>query len=93
MDQYDLNPLKQGYYEGYDEFCDPTLANEFAAAAFRFGHTLVTSPINIMNAPSSVEQQFFLADHFFDATHIFQPNFLDKLMLGYCSQKAQAFDP
>ena len=30
-----------GSYKGYDENVNPTLANEFAAAAMRFGHGLV----------------------------------------------------
>lgn len=37
----DLNPRKTGYYTEYDPTCDATMANEVAAAALRFGHTLV----------------------------------------------------
>ncbi len=36
---YELNLLSEGYYEGYDEKCNPTILNEFATAAFRYAHT------------------------------------------------------
>lgn len=38
---FDLELLTSGYYEGYDPKTNPGVANAFAAAAFRFGHSLV----------------------------------------------------
>ncbi len=35
-----LIPLRSGYYNGYDRELNATLYNEFAGAAFRFGHSL-----------------------------------------------------
>ncbi len=39
---YSLLPKKHGFFPGYDEDVYPQIINEFAAAAFRYGHTLVT---------------------------------------------------
>jgi peroxidase len=38
---YELNLDSEGYYNGYDEKCNPTILNEFATSAFRFGHSLL----------------------------------------------------
>ena len=38
---YELNLGGDGYYHGYDEKCNPTILNEFATGAFRFGHSLL----------------------------------------------------
>jgi hypothetical protein len=35
---------------GYDEFANPTIANSFATAAFRFGHTLIQGTMRLKNA-------------------------------------------
>lgn len=38
---FDLELLHNGYYNGYSSAINPTIANAFSAAAFRFGHSLV----------------------------------------------------
>lgn len=40
---FDLELLNSGYYNQYDANVNPAVANSFAAAAFRFGHSLVQS--------------------------------------------------
>lgn len=38
---FNLEVLRKGYFEGYDPAVNPTIANEFSTAAYRFGHSLV----------------------------------------------------
>ena len=46
LDIFELKLLPRGYYTGYNESVNPTIANAFAAAAFRFGHSLVKDSIS-----------------------------------------------
>lgn len=41
MDRYNLTLLDEGFFTAYDENLDPTVANSFATAAFRFAHSLL----------------------------------------------------
>ncbi|XP_035729312.1 uncharacterized protein LOC118444789 isoform X2 [Vespa mandarinia] len=41
MKVFDLEVLTKGYYHGYDPSINPTIANSFSTAAYRFGHSLV----------------------------------------------------
>ena len=41
MDKFHLWPLSKGFSDVYLDTIDPRVTNEFAAAAFRFGHSLI----------------------------------------------------
>ncbi|XP_018025146.1 peroxidasin homolog [Hyalella azteca] len=60
MDHFRLWLQSEGYYHGYNETVDPTTPNVFAAAAFRFGHSLVDDIL--MQGPSG---NLTLLDSFF----------------------------
>ena len=45
MQRHGLILQKEGYFNGYDAYANPTVTNGFASAAFRFGHSLLPSTI------------------------------------------------
>ncbi|MGB7328687.1 MAG: peroxidase family protein [Rubripirellula sp.] len=60
-------------YEGYDSTVDPSIANEFSTAAFRFGHTTLNDEFRLVdNDGNEIAEPIALADAFF------QPNILEE---------------
>lgn len=56
MTKYNLWPLSVGYYTGYNASVNPTLANSFATASMRFGHSMIRDEQSILDknyAPTS----------------------------------------
>lgn len=45
MDAYGLTVQTVGYCDSYDETVNPSITNEFSAAAFRMGHSLIQGAI------------------------------------------------
>jgi peroxidase len=70
---YNLSPLKVGYYAGYDQRVNPSLSNEFAVAAFRFGHSLIRNSLDRFNyAYTNVGSVVNLSQIVFDSTEAYK---------------------
>lgn len=46
MMEWNMLPLESGYSDDYSDQVNPSIFNEFATAAFRFGHTLIQGNIS-----------------------------------------------
>lgn len=76
---YGLKLLQNGYYKGYDNTCNPQILTEFAAAAFRIGHSLLRPHIPRLSANYQIiNPPILLRDGFFKPDMIMQVSFMNK---------------
>ncbi|UYV64041.1 hypothetical protein LAZ67_2006378 [Cordylochernes scorpioides] len=90
MDFFDLWVLREGYTK-YDHKTDPTLINDFATAAYRFGHSLVNGFFKEIQH-SGTTTGFKLRNYFFFPFELYTGQ-LEPVMAGVSRQPAQEFDP
>ncbi len=81
-------------YDGYDSTVNPNLSNVFSTAAYRFGHTMLSSDLLRLNSDGSVAEEgnLPLQSAFFNVDAITN-NGIDSLLLGASAQTAQEVDP
>jgi len=80
-------------YSGYDSTVDATIANEFSAAGFRVGHTMIRGSLARMDsdwnmAPSG---ELSLADAFFNPSTLMDGG-IDQLLRGMSRTYSEAID-
>lgn len=80
------------YILGYNVNCDATLVNEFSAAAYRFGHTLLRPVFRRMNNKNVLEPAIRLRDHFFNPHLLYKKHMVDELLTGLASTPMETFD-
>ncbi|KAG8175633.1 hypothetical protein JTE90_001062 [Oedothorax gibbosus] len=76
----------------YDPACSATVYNEFAAAAYRFGHTLL-KPVLPRLGPGYVQKEpVRLRDVFFNPDLLYERNAVDEILRGLLSTSVETFD-
>ena len=78
-------------YNGYDANVNATLSNEFANAAYRVGHTLLSPQVQLVDPTGNSLGSVTLRDAFFDPTFV-QAHGVDMLLKGLSMQQAQNVD-
>ncbi|XP_046386027.1 uncharacterized protein LOC124155895 isoform X2 [Ischnura elegans] len=91
--KYGLDLLRDGYFTGYDPDCDPTIANEFAAAAFRFGHSLLKPQLERADVKYvKREPAVRLRDTFFNPDILYNAGVVDDLIRGLAATPMETLD-
>lgn len=81
-------------YQGYDWNVDPAIANIFSTAAYRLGHTLLSSTIHRVDEDGS-ENEFgdlSLLDAFFQPDRLVDEGGVDALLRGAGTSEAESID-
>ncbi|MCA9014014.1 MAG: peroxidase family protein [Planctomycetaceae bacterium] len=80
-------------YMGYDPTVDPSIANEFSNAAYRFGHTMLSSELLRLDENGNVadEGNIALLNAFFNPSEL-EVNGIDSLLRGAAVNLAQELD-
>lgn len=90
---YGLKLLPQGYYKDYDSTCNPAVVTEFAAAAFRIGHSLLRPHIpRLSSNHQPMEPPLLLRDSFFKMDNLMQPEMLDEISRGLVATPMETLD-
>ncbi len=81
-------------YEGYDPTVNPGIAVEFSAAAYRFGHSLLSSDLLRLNEDGSsiAEGSIALQDAFLNPHAIEDGGGIDPILRGLMGSTAQELD-
>ena len=85
-----LGPRALPPYAGYDPEVDPTIANEFSAAAYRVGHTML-SPALMCIESCGEDEQISLARAFFNPSMLREYG-ISGFLRGLSTQRAQEID-
>ncbi|XP_070493770.1 salivary peroxidase/catechol oxidase [Chironomus tepperi] len=77
----------------YDEKLNPTLANEFAAAAFRFAHTLLPGLMKLAKEQENTEESIELHNILFNPYSLYHPNGFDNALRSAMNTSLEKSDP
>jgi peroxidase len=88
-----LGPNALSEYHGYDPTVDPRITEEFAGAAYRFGHSIVSAEITKFGEQGQVLGEQELKDAFFESPATFAANGgADALLRHLSSDESNALD-
>ncbi|KAJ8880391.1 hypothetical protein PR048_016860 [Dryococelus australis] len=93
MTKLRMSPEPVGYFTGYNSSVDPSIANNFATAAFRFAHTLLPGLMKILGNDTKSQAYVELHKMLFNPFSLYVPGQLDSTLRGAMSTMVQKFNP
>ncbi|MEE9302839.1 MAG: peroxidase family protein [Thiotrichaceae bacterium] len=89
-----LGKNKIGRYSGYNPNLSPQISNSFSTAAYRLGHTMLSSNLLRLDEEGNeiAEGHLSLRNAFFNPDKVREAG-IDPILRGFASQTAQAVDP
>ena len=78
-------------YAGYNDNVDPSIANVFASAAFRFGHSLLTSTVSRLDSNNQSIGDLLLTKDFFKPDQITSVG-IEPYLRGLARQRPEEID-
>lgn len=91
MDRFDLRLHHNNYCHDYDSNVNPSMTNEFAAAAFRFGHSTVDGKF-VINHNNHLDEVIPIPDVMFNPARLRHHHFYDEILNTMVRQPMQQLD-
>ncbi|XP_076288215.1 peroxidase homolog isoform X2 [Lasioglossum baleicum] len=92
MGKFGLLLEKNDYWDGYDDSVNPSVIDAFAAAAFRFGHSLLPTAVERWSKAHKFIASKRLSDLIRRPYDLYRAGVFDEYIMGLMNQVAQAMD-
>ncbi|XP_074094039.1 uncharacterized protein LOC141524212 [Cotesia typhae] len=90
---YGLKLLPQGHYKEYSPTCNPSIVTEFAAAAYRIGHSLLRPHLPRMDQNyRPMDPPILLRDGFFNTDMLYDQGMIDEMIRGLVATPMETMD-
>lgn len=92
-EEFGILSTPNGVNDTYNESLNPSVANEFAAAAFRFAHTLLPGLMKVTKELNDTEESIALHNMLFNPYSLYRPHGLDSAIRSAINNSLEKSDP